>query len=475
MAKLEFYLDRRRSSDGTATIKLRIYHNGESLYNTGVDVDPKFWDPSTMSVVRHRFADMFNERIELVYRAAHEIMVKLDRDNRLASTRSIDIVDLIRQRLESSDAPDSSLFFPGYIETTKTKTGRNREIYETAMKRILEFVTNREYVVDEKSLVGMTFATKFDIRYKAHKDCLNDRRVRMLRYDDIDLKWLNTFDAFLRPQSPSVNARSIIYRCMRHVFKNARLYGYTEAHPFDFFKIKKEETPHRSIITPELRTFWTFQPEDHLQFFHDMFKLTFMLIGINSADLCDLKKITPNGRIEYARHKTHRLYSIKVEPEAKIIIDRWRGSDHLLCCIERYKDNKNFLQYTNRHLKLIGPVTWSISKGRNHLPEKNVNALLPDITLYWARHSWATVASELDIPKEVISAALGHSMGSRVTAVYINFDQEKVDIANRLVLDWVLYHKYTSWYKAMEQYRERKEQERVEASKVCSIVESKAV
>lgn len=57
--------------------------------------------------------------------------------------------------------------------------------------------------------------------------------------------------------------------------------------------------------------------------------------------------------------------------------------------------------------------------------------------LYKARHSWATLAAELDIPKETISAGLGHEIGSDVTSIYIKFDQKKVDDANRRVIDYV--------------------------------------
>ena len=42
-------------------------------------------------------------------------------------------------------------------------------------------------------------------------------------------------------------------------------------------------------------------------------------------------------------------------------------------------------------------------------------------------------------PRETISAALGHEIGSRVTSIYIDFDQKKVDEANRKVMDYVLY------------------------------------
>ena len=58
------------------------------------------------------------------------------------------------------------------------------------------------------------------------------------------------------------------------------------------------------------------------------------------------------------------------------------------------------------------------------------------ITTYWARHTWATIAASLEIPKETIAAALGHG-GNTVTDIYIDFDQKKVDEANRKVLDYV--------------------------------------
>jgi hypothetical protein len=47
----------------------------------------------------------------------------------------------------------------------------------------------------------------------------------------------------------------------------------------------------------------------------------------------------------------------------------------------------------------------------------------------------------LDIPVETIAAALGHGYGNQITAIYINFEQSKVDDANRKVIDWVLYKK----------------------------------
>ena len=58
-----------------------------------------------------------------------------------------------------------------------------------------------------------------------------------------------------------------------------------------------------------------------------------------------------------------------------------------------------------------------------------------DISTYYARHSWATIAyNEAKIPKDDIAAALGHG-GKTVTDIYINEDLAKIDEANRKVLN----------------------------------------
>ena len=62
--------------------------------------------------------------------------------------------------------------------------------------------------------------------------------------------------------------------------------------------------------------------------------LIFYLAGINAVDLFHLKEIT-NGFIEYRRAKTGRLYTIRVEPEAMEIIERYRGKNYLLNILDR--------------------------------------------------------------------------------------------------------------------------------------------
>lgn len=69
---------------------------------------------------------------------------------------------------------------------------------------------------------------------------------------------------------------------------------------------------------------------------------------------------------------------------------------------------------------------------------KNLSDIMPGLTAYWARHSWATIAASLDIQEDTIALALGHSSAHTTTAIYIQRDLRKVDAANRRVIDFVL-------------------------------------
>ena len=91
----------------------------------------------------------------------------------------------------------------------------------------------------------------------------------------------------------------------------------------------------------------------------------------------------------------------------------------------------NWLHHCNDALKTIGK-TYKIGV------KTSGNALFPDLSTYWSRHTWSTIAAELDTPIDVIAHALGHEIpGLDVTSIYIHFNEKKVDDANRKVIDLV--------------------------------------
>ena len=403
MAKINFYLDTRASGlDKPAPLKISIRHRNQSTFiPTGISLLPEQWDDITRKVVNHPRKAAYNNMLAHRILDVESEVLRLSEQGVLSFMKMTDLRAAIMQMLDPHPEVDTSKLFISRFRLfmERKDNPRTKEIYEATISRIEAF----------------------------------DRKCEQLAFEDIDRAWLNNFDAFLAKTSPSVNARSIHLRNIRAVFNDAIDDEITQHYPFRKFKIRREATAKRSLSVEELRELFAYPVEEHQRKYLDMFKLTFMLIGINICDLCHLKGIKA-GRVEYQRAKTHRLYSIKVEPEALEIIERYKGKGWLLNPLDRYENYKQYARHLNDALQAIGEVEIG-KQGR-----KTIKPLHPKLTTYWARHTWATIAASLDIPKETIAAALGHG-GNTVTDIYIDFDQRKVDDANRRVLDWVLYKK----------------------------------
>lgn len=252
-------------------------------------------------------------------------------------------------------------------------------------------------------------------------------------FDTMTVQWLEGFEKYCK-KTMSVNGMGILLRNIRTVFNEARKNSVTDKYPFYFYKIKKEETRKRNLSVDQIRELVKAEcMTERITEYRDMWLLMFYLIGINSKDLFTAqKKQLRNGRLEYRRAKTKKLYSIKVEPEAMEIIDKYKGKKYLLNIMERFASYGDYMRRMNHQLKHIG-MKWK----NPNIYDKNSKPIEENLSTYYARHSWATIAAELDITFETISAALGHSIANPTTAIYINFNEKKVDEANRKVIDYI--------------------------------------
>lgn len=305
---------------------------------------------------------------------------------------------------------------------------KGQEYSPAAKKRSDNFVEHYDRFVSRRTAQGT-------------KDLYNQTLVKIrqfqpdidrFRFKDITKAWLSDFDVFLAKTS-CPNIRNRHFRNIRAVFNDAINEEITTHYPFRAFKMPRlEQTRHRALTADQIRQLRDAPCMDWQEEYRDMFMLSFYLIGINMVDLLTAKKEdVRDGRLEYRRDKTGRLYSIKIEPEAQAIIDKYPGKDWLLSPLDRYRNHKDYIIRMNRGLKKIG-LHYETSS------PKEGKALFPDISTYWARHSWASIASLLDIPIDTIGRALGHSwVDKTITSIYIQFDTRKVDAANRKVLDYL--------------------------------------
>lgn len=403
MAKSKLFLDTRRLyTNGEAMLKIAVRNKNSTAYiPTEIRLFPTQWDGSGI-VINHPMKSKLNARIARKKSEIDLAIFDIQATQNISSLSATALKEMILKKINPDLSNKESDSFVSYFNKfIELKKGRTRELYEITLKRISEFETN----------------------------------ISNLNFEDITPEWLTLFNDALAKKSPSINARNIHLRNIRAIFNSAIEDEVTSFYPFRKFKIKEAETHKRSLDVEQLRYIFSFKPEPYMEIYIDAFKLIFLLCGINIIDLCNLKGIV-DGRIIYHRAKTHKLYSIKVEPEAAELIEKYKGTDYLLCYLERFKSYKDFAKYLNKNLKHIGEYE---RKGRGG--KKIYKSVFPNISSYWARHSWATIAADIDIPDAVIAQGLGHGNVSKITEKYIHRNEKKVDKANRKIIDWVLYNK----------------------------------
>lgn len=415
MTTTRYYLDRRHKELGRPQpLKLCIVKKGASAY-IPVDVSllPSQWNSRTQKVVDHPRKQAINTYLEARKSEIDGLLMSLTTSGKLAGLTAVQIKNVILERLDP-EADKANLFAVRFkVYGDSRKAVHTREIYAGTLKRMQEF----------------------------------DHRLPTLTFEMITKDWLNRFNEYLIAQGNHKNTRNIHFRNIRAVFNHAIDCEITANYPLRKFDMRPEQTVKRSLTVEHLRELIEYPVEPWQQRYVDFFKLTFYLIGINTVDLLACKQTDyEDGRLRYQRAKTGRWYNIKVEPEARELIDRYRGRELLVSFGEDRTSYHNFTGKCDKGLKSIGKTEqvpnpdWKPGNNKHRYHVNRITAF-PGISIYWARHTWATIAYSLDIPDETIAAALGHGHGNRTTAIYIDKSIARVDEANRRVIDWVLYGK----------------------------------
>lgn len=410
-----FFDLRRPDSKGRGRLRVVVTKNGTTAtMSLGIALKPEQWENG--EVVRHDDATILNRAISIKKGIIDRTLMEQSALGTFVGKTAKDVVDSLREALD----PDLA---------AQRKEQEDRKAVERN-----SFTLYYEKYIQSKDNAG-TKTLYSDTLKKIQAFCESEGRdFRTLSFTQVTKAWLASFEAFcLKTEKQNTASRHL--RDIRAAFNSAIDDGLTDWYPFRKLKIRYEETLDKSYTSDELRALFTAQcyPGGEQEAV-DMFKLMFCLVGINPADLAKAPKVN-RGRVDFIRTKTRKPYSIKVEPEALSIIRQYTGETHLLNILERCP---NYKTYFNR----LGKTLRKVGKTRVDGKKSEGEAILPDVCLGAARTSWATIAqSELDIPRDVIAAALGHHTVD-VTSTYLRTDwRKKVDQANRRVLDWVFYRK----------------------------------
>lgn len=393
----KLYLDARRAEEGKdAILKLSITHRRKVAYVAiGIKIPVEYWDPVKELVIRHKQANVLNSTIIKRKSEINDYIFERAKSGAYDNKDATFIRDDIKRKFFAMSEAKNGNFLPVYRKfVADRRTDSTKRIYNNMLNYLAKYCTDLE----------------------------------SLNFTDISDEWVRGF-----VKSMVGLKQNSVWNYVSH-FKAICKYAY-DSGVIDFIpahriSIKKEETLHRVLSLEQMRKIRDFKGKEKHMFYRDIFMLMFYLVGINISDLCALRpNDLSNGRINYKRLKTGKLYSIKVEPEAMEIIERYRGKKYLL---KMYDNCPNFGSWQSSFANMIKTLMTRIDWGTVEVPK--------GVSSYYARHTWATMAHQCGISKDHISIALGHTMdGAHITNTYIRYEKNDiVDKANRKVIDYVM-------------------------------------
>lgn len=384
-------------ADHEGTIYYQIIHERKvRQLLSDYKVFPSEWDESRSMVTttqkseRKAFILSIRERIRWDVERLNKIDKKLDA-NGLSYTAD-DVIDEFNRY-----ANEYSLF--NFMESIIVKFKQNgkvrtSETYKSALSSFKKFKQDEDIMLD----------------------CLTS-------------EIMEAYEAWHKSRGVAPNTISFYTRILRAVYNRAVEDDIIEnRNPFKHVYTGVDKTVKRALPLPVIKKIKALDLSlnTSLDYARDMFLMSFYLRGMSFIDMAFLKKSDlKNGSVTYRRRKTGQQLIIGWTKEMQMILDKYpeNATDYLLPIIKNPGTNerctyRNMGYNINHNLKKIAKI---------------VGVQIP-LTLYVARHSWASAAKAKGIPLSVISEGMGHDSEATTQIYLASLDTSVVDRANSLIL-----------------------------------------
>lgn len=385
-----------KRADGTWNVVIRFTHNSKvrfiptTMYINKKDITASF------KIKNANILDRCNDIIKEYRNRLSELSLEFN---------DIDIdtiVSYIRQKKENKGVSFTE-FASKWIEESTIKGIKN---YKTAINALCSFVGRDNILCEEINVKTM----------KAFENALKDR----------------------------LRAQSLYPNCIKTMFNAAKEYYNDEdndiiriKHSLDKYKpVEQNIAEKRALDVETIRRIFALSYDNIMvkgkSSRHDLaldcFRLSFCLMGMNSADLYYADRLEDNTII-YDRMKTKDRRRDKAEIHVKItdyitpLVDKYKGKERVFNFSERFATMESFNRAINIGLKEVG---------------KEIG--IERLQFYAARHSMATIAvNDVGISKYIVNDMLNHTDQSlRITELYIKKDFSHINEANVKLLDYIL-------------------------------------
>ena len=391
--KVQFKITNVRQRVGV--ILYNITHNAEKTsVVTGMNLPEIYWNKYKASVVANNQTISYIDRIE-----ADILLLKLI-DRRLSDKIKLYNVNEISIRFNANNDEQGFLSY--------------------MCMQILKLIQFKKLGTANNYLHTLYSFMDFLDGYNIGIDCLTETLVER-------------YDLYLLNRGLKRNSMSFYMRILRSVYNKAvRQRLVLQTNPFANVYTGVDVTRKRAVQPQILSIISRLDLSDKpaLQFARDLFLFSFYARGMAFVDMAFLKKSSISSNVLcYTRRKTGQRLSVKIEPCMQKIIERYNVSDSEFLFPILVSDiySKSYQQYR----KAVNRYNANLKKLSKYA-ELDVS-----LTSYVARHSWATMAQNSNVPISVISAALGHTT-EQTTRIYLSaIDSSKIDEANSRIISLV--------------------------------------
>ena len=257
-------------------------------------------------------------------------------------------------------------------------------------------------------------------RYRDNKD---------IALREIDAEVMRSYEAYLHHTvGVCKNTSSFYLRILRSTYNKAVKKGLTpQLHPFSdvytgIAPTRKRAIPAESVSRiKHLESVKDLTPKEEMA--RDTFLMSFYLRGISFIDLAHLRKSDlKDGYLHYTRSKTGQRLTIRWEKEMQEVLEKYQAqtaSSPFLFPFLVDAGNKSHDKTIDKKQEEVRLYHNAESRISYHLKKLGAKiGIKGKLTLYVARHSWATAARDNNISISVISESLGHH-SETTTQIYL--------------------------------------------------------
>lgn len=399
MATMKLKFRRSSVSDAEGTLYYQVIHNRNvRLISSGYRIFPEEWDANSTALVIPASGERRLDLLLIQTALAWEMNRRMDLLRKMETSRKSFSLDEVCEVFKGL-APGKTVF---------------TFLQEQVKKKLL--------------MKRRGTATTYSNAYKRFREFRKDKD---LTFESLSPDLMEHYEAWLIGRGMKQNTIRFYLRTLNTLLYKAIYEGLTtDRKLFERVRLSYVRTNKRAISERDLKTI------EHLQlaqgspqaFARDIFMFSFYMRGMPFVDIAFLKKSDlKRGILGYCRKKTNQYLEIEWEPEQQAIVDRYAhltmDSPYMFPIISS-EDGTEYQQYrrvqekVNRALKRIGD---------------RVGLKIP-VTTYVARHTWASIARNMDFSIAIISEGMGHH-SYKTTQVYLDsIDTAKINEANKKII-----------------------------------------